>query len=75
MHNAEANFLYNLTGEGAADDKVSNFEIGRNQQQLAAKMAKRNAMIAALERSGVDHGHGSSLRGAVPILACKRTQP
>jgi hypothetical protein len=57
MHNAEANFLYNLTGEGAADDKVSNFEIGRNQQQLAAKMAKRNAMIAALERSGVDHGH------------------
>ena len=70
MHNAEANWLYNLTGEGAADKKVEDFEASRNLAQLAAKAKAREAQIKQLEAHGIAHGQAVYLAehgGGEPI--------
>jgi hypothetical protein len=56
MHDAQANWLYRLTGEADADKRVSDFGTSRNQTQLNGIKAKREALAKALEGEGISHG-------------------
>jgi hypothetical protein len=56
LHDAEANWLYRLTGEADADKRLSDFGTNRNQTQLNAIKAKREALTKALEAQGISHG-------------------
>jgi hypothetical protein len=56
LHDAEANWLYRLTGEADADKRLSDFGTNRNQTQLNAIKAKREALTKALEGQGISHG-------------------
>lgn len=56
MHDAEANWLYGLTGEGAADKKTEEFEVGRNKSMLDVIAARVAAKTKQFEAQGMNHG-------------------
>ena len=56
MHDAEANWLYRLTGEADADKKTENFEAGRNLNQLKARAESVANRTKQLEAQGISHG-------------------
>ena len=70
-HDALANGLYALTGEGVADKKLENFEVGRFEKMLMQKNADRSALIKQLESGGISHGRAvylSEHRNEIPPI-------
>lgn len=61
FYNGEANLLYKLTGEGAADKKLEDFEVARNKRMLAERANKQQSLVASLEQAGLSHGQAVAI--------------